>query len=279
LASLVLPRRVEEHEPILMRVIKFFYVPALRVAMRAKSLVIAVAVVLMFIAFGLIAPNLGSEFVPRLQEGAIAVSVVRLTGTDLADSIQYNTQMEKTILRHFPDEVEHVWSRIGTAEIATDPMGIELTDMFITLKPRDQWKLAHTQADLTELIEQHCTVQDQLTRVREAVSAATLRNLLEQADEEAPRRIAEAMRHAAAKATHGIKLSAPPSLNLAETVAWYKQNEGWWRPIKDQDAEFRKNFLLTKAEVGIAYRSDLTIRDLLGDRGGFLGVHHWVHQC
>ncbi len=109
----------------------------------------------MFIAFGLIAPNLGSEFVPRLSEGAIAVSVVRLTGTDLADSIEYNTQMEKTILSHFPDEVEHVWSRIGTAEIATDPMGIELTDMFITLKPRDQWKQAHTQAELTELIEQH----------------------------------------------------------------------------------------------------------------------------
>jgi heavy metal efflux system protein len=155
LASLVLPRRVEEHEPILMRIIKFFYVPALRVAMRNKTLVVAVAASLMFIAFGLIAPNLGSEFVPRLQEGAIAVSVVRLTGTDLADSIEYNTQMEKTILSHFSDEVEHVWSRIGTAEIATDPMGIELTDMFITLKPRDQWKQAHTQAELTELIEQH----------------------------------------------------------------------------------------------------------------------------
>ena len=88
-----------------------------------------------------------------MSEGAIAVSVVRLTGTDLDDSIKYNTQMEKAVLAQFPDEVEHVWSRIGTAEIATDPMGIELTDMFITLKPRDQWKKAHTQAELTELIE------------------------------------------------------------------------------------------------------------------------------
>ena len=51
--------------------------------------------------------------------------------------------------------MQHVWSRIGTAEIATDPMGIELTDMFITLKPREQWKQAHTQAELTELIEKH----------------------------------------------------------------------------------------------------------------------------
>src|SRR5262249_40578912 len=53
-----------------------------------------------------------------------------------------------------PDEVEHVWSRIGTAEIATDPMGVELTDLFITLKPRERWKKAQTQARLSELIEQ-----------------------------------------------------------------------------------------------------------------------------
>ena len=54
------------------------------------------------------------------------------------------------VLEEFPDEVEHVWSRIGSAEIATDPMGTELTDMFITLKPREQWIKAHTQADLTD---------------------------------------------------------------------------------------------------------------------------------
>ena len=53
----------------------------------------------------MIAPNLGSEFVPRLSEGAIAISVVRLTGTDLDDSIRYNTQMEKALLAEFPDEV------------------------------------------------------------------------------------------------------------------------------------------------------------------------------
>ncbi len=83
----------------------------------------------------------------------MAISVVRLTGTTMEDSIEYNTQMERTLLATFPDEIEHVWSRIGTAEIATDPMGIELTDMFITLKPRDQWKKAHTQAELTTLVE------------------------------------------------------------------------------------------------------------------------------
>ncbi len=153
LASFVLPRRVEDREPLLMRAIKWLYIPALRIAMRNKVFVVGFAAALLFVAFAVIAPNLGSEFVPRLSEGAIAISVVRLTGTDLDDSIQYNTQMEKAVLAAFPDEVEHVWSRIGSAEIATDPMGTELTDMFITLKPRDHWKKAHTQAELTTLIE------------------------------------------------------------------------------------------------------------------------------
>ena len=150
LASLLLPRRIEEREPLLMRIAHRIYAPVLRFAMQHKTLVIGFAACVMFVAFGMIAPNLGSEFVPRLSEGAIAISVVRLAGTDLDDSIKYNTQMEKAVLAEFPDEVEHVWSRIGTAEIATDPMGIELTDMFITLKPREQWKKAHTQAELTD---------------------------------------------------------------------------------------------------------------------------------
>ena len=101
----------------------------------------------------MIAPHLGSEFVPRLSEGALAVNVVRLAGTDLEESIRLSTRMEKALLAEFPDEVEHVWSRIGTAEVATDPMGIELTDLFITLKPRSRWKKAATQAELRERVE------------------------------------------------------------------------------------------------------------------------------
>lgn len=68
------------------------------------------------------------------------MNVIRLAGTDLDESVRYNTQMEKAVLAAFPDEVENVWTRIGTAEVATDPMGVELMDMFITLKPREQWE-------------------------------------------------------------------------------------------------------------------------------------------
>src|SRR5438105_5306305 len=114
---------------------------------------VALAVCFMFLVFGLVAPSLGWEFVPRLSEGAITINVVRLAGTSLEQSIAYNTRMEKAILAAFPDEVNHVWSRVGTAEVATDPMGVELTDVFITLKPRDRWRKARTQAELTGLAE------------------------------------------------------------------------------------------------------------------------------
>ncbi len=160
LASYFLPKRIEEREPFLMRLAHAIHYPILQFAMHHRAGVLAFAASVMIVAFGLIAPNLGSEFVPRLSEGAIAIGVVRLAGTDLGESIRYNTEMEKVILATFPDEVENVWSRIGTAEIATDPMGVELTDTFITLKPRSEWKKAATQAELTVLLDK--TLRDML---------------------------------------------------------------------------------------------------------------------
>ncbi|MDA1049345.1 MAG: CusA/CzcA family heavy metal efflux RND transporter [Planctomycetota bacterium] len=154
LASLMLPKQIEEREPFLIRWIKRAYRPVLHFTMHQKFVVIGFALCVLVVAFGLIAPNLGSEFVPKLSEGAVAINVVRLAGTDLDESIRYNTHMEQAILKEFPHEVEHVWSRIGSAEVATDPMGIELTDVFITLKPRDQWTRAKTQDELTSLIQQ-----------------------------------------------------------------------------------------------------------------------------
>jgi cobalt-zinc-cadmium resistance protein CzcA len=153
LASLILPRKIQEKEPLLMRLVLRVYDPILRFAVRRKAAVMVAAVALLLVAFGFVAPNLGSEFVPRLSEGAIAINTVRLAGTSLEDSIKYNTRIEQAILAGFPDEVEHVWSRIGTAEVATDPMGVELTDIFVTFKPRPQWKRASTQAELTGKIQ------------------------------------------------------------------------------------------------------------------------------
>lgn len=154
LASLLLPKYIEEREPLLMRIAHKIHYPVLQFSMHHKTAVIAFAAAVLAVTYGMIAPNLGSEFVPRLSEGGIVVAIVRLAGTDLEESVRGNTAMEQIILKNFPDEVQHVFSRIGTAEIATDPMGVELTDMFITLKPRAQWKKATTQAELTELLEE-----------------------------------------------------------------------------------------------------------------------------
>jgi cobalt-zinc-cadmium resistance protein CzcA len=153
LASLALPRRISEREPLLMRVALALYRPVLWLSMAYPLPVVAFAACALAAAFGLVAPNLGSEFVPKLSEGAVTVNVIRLAGTDLGESNAGNTALERMLLDKFPDEMRHVWSRVGTAEVATDPMGIELTDLFITLRPRDRWTKAHTQADLTVLID------------------------------------------------------------------------------------------------------------------------------
>ncbi len=153
LASLFLPKKISEREPLLLRAIKLVYIRVLHRTMRHKFAVLLFGAATLIVAFGMIAPNLGSEFIPKLSEGAIALNIIRLPGTSLEESVARNTAMEKTILAEFPDEVEHVWSRVGSAEIATDPMGVELTDMYVTLKPRARWKKAETQDELTALLE------------------------------------------------------------------------------------------------------------------------------
>jgi heavy metal efflux system protein len=153
LASLCLPRRLSLREPLLLRIIYWVYIPILRWAMRHVLSVLLFGATMLVVAFGMIAPRLGSEFVPKLSEGAITLGTVRLAGTSLEESIRTNTQLEKVLLATFSDEIAHVWSRAGTAEVATDPMGVELTDIFITLKPRKNWKKATSQAELTILIE------------------------------------------------------------------------------------------------------------------------------
>jgi cobalt-zinc-cadmium resistance protein CzcA len=151
LTSLLLPRHVEERDPWLVRLARWIYAPILRYAMRYGAAVLLLAAASLGCGV-LIARGLGGEAVPQLSEGSLVVLIVRLAGTDLNESLRYNTQMEKLLLDKFPDEVERVWCRCGTAEIATDPMGPEETDMFITLRPRERWTKAVTQAELSNRI-------------------------------------------------------------------------------------------------------------------------------
>ncbi|MDW8308405.1 MAG: efflux RND transporter permease subunit, partial [Verrucomicrobiales bacterium] len=149
LASLGLPRRVRERDPRLVRLARQLYAPVLEGALRFRAATLFLALALIA-GSTFLAARLGGEFLPKLGEGALAVSTVRLAGVAVNEAVAWNDRIEKTLLAEFPDEIAHVWSRLGTAEVATDPMGIELTDFFIALKPRSQWQKARTQAELVE---------------------------------------------------------------------------------------------------------------------------------
>ena len=101
-------------------------------------------------------PFLGSEFVPRLDEGAIAIGELRLPSVSLTEAISEAEMLEKSLLEKFPNEISSVVSKTGRAEIAADPMGPEMSDVFVELKPREQWKRAHTKAELEKAVAEEC---------------------------------------------------------------------------------------------------------------------------
>jgi cobalt-zinc-cadmium resistance protein CzcA len=152
LASLVLPRHVNERDPWIVRLACWVYRPILQLSLHNGLAVIALAAAALAVGL-LMALNLGSEFVPRLSEGALVANILRLPGTSLQEAMRYNTRMEQILLEKFPDEVKYVWARCGTAEVATDPMGPEETDFFIALKPRTEWRSSiKTQDELVALV-------------------------------------------------------------------------------------------------------------------------------
>src|SRR5690606_33102967 len=106
------------------------YRPMLGWALEKRKLVLLVAGLVVANA-ALLATRLGSEFLPRLQEQAIVVNTVRMAGVSLDESVRYGTQLERLLKAEFPNEIEHIWTRTGTAEVATDPMGLEVSDVFI----------------------------------------------------------------------------------------------------------------------------------------------------
>lgn len=152
MAAAIFKNGVVEKDTWLFRKLKRIYEPALVFTAKRRVLPAAVAVVLLAGAIGTV-PFLGAEFIPRLDEGAIAMQAVRLPSVPLEESVRYTTRVEKSLLERFPDEVDTVISRTGRAEIATDPMGVELSDIFVMLKPDDQWTRAETKEELVEAMQ------------------------------------------------------------------------------------------------------------------------------
>jgi len=155
LASFFL-RHVSETEPWLFRLAKRIYQPLLPRALRHRRLTFFSAVAVFLASLGLI-PFLGAEFIPRLDEGAIAMQVWRLPSVSLEQSNQVSTIVERVVKQNFP-EVETVISRTGRAEIATDPMGVEISDTYLMLRPRDSWRYPNREA-LVKAIDEKLKLQ------------------------------------------------------------------------------------------------------------------------
>ncbi len=144
--------RVEEKENRLMQWAGSAYRPALRMVMANRVPVVAAAAMIVVLS-GLLATRMGSEFIPSLDEGDIALHALRIPGTSLTQAIEMQTALEKRI-KAFP-EVERIFAKIGTAEIATDPMPPNVADNFVILKPRSEWPDPdRTKADLVRAMQE-----------------------------------------------------------------------------------------------------------------------------
>ncbi|WLH85537.1 CusA/CzcA family heavy metal efflux RND transporter [Pseudomonas sp. FP2338] len=135
--ALFVTGKVKEEENLVMRTARRVYAPVLDWVMARRALVFGLAV-LTIVASGAVASRMGSEFIPSLSEGDFAQQALRVPGTSLTQSVQMQQQLEKILIAQVP-EIERVFARTGTAEIASDPMPPNISDSYVMLKPKDQW--------------------------------------------------------------------------------------------------------------------------------------------
>ena len=140
--------------------IHWFYLPLLKSALRFKMIVIITAVVLLSMA-GYTFSRMGGEFVPQLDEGDLAMQALIRPGSSLTESTELSYKIENLLLENFP-EIKTVTARIGVADIPTDPMPMDIADMYLILeKDRDKWTTAETKEglidDIKELLEERLT--------------------------------------------------------------------------------------------------------------------------
>lgn len=154
LSTFVLKKNIENKVTFadkIMNKLKSIYLPVLDKVLQIPYILIG-SIFVIWLFFLFVFSNMGAEFVPTLQEGNIAMQMSIQPGSSLEESIRTTSKVEKIIKDNFP-EVVHVISKIGTAEIPTDPMGIEDSDIMIVLKEKNQWVSAKTQDELVEKIK------------------------------------------------------------------------------------------------------------------------------
>ncbi len=150
-ASLFLKPTVPSSRNISVKIMNFvnrLYEPSIRWALGAKKLVLGIAAI-MLIGTIYLFTTMGGEFVPTLDEGDFVIQPILKTGTTLSNTIEITTQIEQILIENFP-EVDQVVSRIGAAEVPTDPMSMEESDVIITLKPKKEWVSATSKNELAD---------------------------------------------------------------------------------------------------------------------------------
>jgi cobalt-zinc-cadmium resistance protein CzcA len=152
LSSLVLPKRCEEKDVLFVALAKRWYGEFLDFALPRRMITAVFAAAVLGVGAWLVS-GMGSEFVPRLSEGAVVVGITRPPGTSLDEGVRMNMTMERILMEKFPDEVALCWSRLGSPEVPTDASTVESSDLFVTLHPPEKWTKAKTQADLVLLME------------------------------------------------------------------------------------------------------------------------------
>ncbi|GJM17098.1 MAG: cation transporter [Thermodesulfobacteriota bacterium] len=151
--ALFITGKVEEKENKVIRVAKRGYAPALRWSLRHPLIVITTALVLVLLSlFG--ASRMGAEFIPNLDEGDIALHALRIPGTSLTQALTMQSMLEKELKEEIP-EIREVFGKLGTPEVATDPMPPSVADTFVMIKPRKEWPdPSKTKAELVEEMEE-----------------------------------------------------------------------------------------------------------------------------
>lgn len=150
LAGILLSGSAKDKEPRLMRWITKIYIPSFEWAYKRKNITMGIALASVVLGIGLFMTR-GAEFLPQLSEGSFAFHMIRPVNTSLTQSVEYQRKADKVVMT-FP-EVSHVFSRIGTSEVATDPMGVNVSDAYIMLKDRSDWPQVNgRKRDFPELI-------------------------------------------------------------------------------------------------------------------------------
>tara|TARA_R110002049_G_scaffold46286_4_gene134715 strand:- start:59 stop:3028 length:2970 start_codon:yes stop_codon:yes gene_type:complete len=151
ISSMFLKPNQQSDKNISVRLMKFLtriYKPAIHWALEHKKTVVSLAVLLLALSIWVFS-TMGGEFVPTLDEGDFVIQPVLKTGTSLSKTIETTTKIEQILIDNFP-EVDQVVSRIGAAEVPTDPMSMEESDVIIKLKPKSEWISASSKDELAD---------------------------------------------------------------------------------------------------------------------------------